>query len=189
MLFRSLFSKIQWIDDIPKEYEGIIFCNELLDALPVDLIKKVSGKYYQKGIGVENDLLIWKEKEFEDVDMLDNFVRNKLNTEHYVLPVYFRVDLVRLIILLELATAYPDYYLIYSDLDTHALTKEQIFTEKTIELLNRFGLVLPPSDIGLVPYENSFHILAGKNVTNDKYMLDAIKLMLVYFNLYKISWF
>ncbi|HAP04485.1 MAG TPA: hypothetical protein DCQ72_01870, partial [Methylophilaceae bacterium] len=28
-----LFSKIQWIDEIPKEYEGIIFCNEFLDAL------------------------------------------------------------------------------------------------------------------------------------------------------------
>ena len=36
----NLFSKVRWIDEIPQEYEGIIFCNELLDAFPIDLIKK-----------------------------------------------------------------------------------------------------------------------------------------------------
>jgi SAM-dependent MidA family methyltransferase len=66
-----LFSKIQWIDELPEEYEGIIFCNELLDALPVDLIKKESGKYYQKGIGVENHVLIWKDKLIEDISNYD----------------------------------------------------------------------------------------------------------------------
>ena len=66
-----LFSKIQWIDELPEQYEGIIFCNELLDALPVDLIKKESGKYYQKGIGVENHVLIWKDKLIEDISNYD----------------------------------------------------------------------------------------------------------------------
>jgi hypothetical protein len=131
------------------------------------------------------NLLIWKEKEFADVNMLDNFVINKSDPEHYILPVYFRVDLVRLIILLELAKSHPDYYLIYGDVDSIALTKEKIFTKNVTDLLTEYGLVLPPSKIG-VPYENSFHILAGQDVTNDKYMLDSIKLMLVYFNLYKI---
>jgi SAM-dependent MidA family methyltransferase len=50
----GLFRQIQWIEEIPEEFEGIIFCNEFLDALPIDLIKKESGQYYQKGVGVEN---------------------------------------------------------------------------------------------------------------------------------------
>ena len=66
-----LFSKIQWIDEIPKKYEGIIFCNELLDALPVDLIKKEAGMYYQKGIGIENEVLIWKDKPIKDISNYD----------------------------------------------------------------------------------------------------------------------
>jgi SAM-dependent MidA family methyltransferase len=66
-----LFSKIQWVIDIPKEFEGIIFCNELLDAFPVDLIKKESGIYYQKGIGIENDVLIWKDKLITDISYYD----------------------------------------------------------------------------------------------------------------------
>ena len=66
-----LFNKIQWIDEIPKKYEGIIFCNELLDALPVDLIKKEAGMYYQKGIGIENEVLIWKDKPIKDISNYD----------------------------------------------------------------------------------------------------------------------
>ncbi|CAM8302160.1 class I SAM-dependent methyltransferase [Candidatus Methylopumilus planktonicus] len=67
-----LFSKVQWIDQIPQEYNGIIFCNELLDALPVDLIKKSSGIPYQKGVGLENDLFIWKDKAIKDLSIYDH---------------------------------------------------------------------------------------------------------------------
>ena len=68
----QLFSKVQWIDQIPQEYNGIIFCNELLDALPVDLIKKSSGIPYQKGVGLENDLFIWKDKAIKDLSIYDH---------------------------------------------------------------------------------------------------------------------
>ncbi len=66
-----LFSKIQWVEEIPGGYEGIIFCNEFLDALPVDLIKKESDKYYHKGVGAEDDLLIWKDKLIKDISSYD----------------------------------------------------------------------------------------------------------------------
>ncbi len=67
-----LFGKVQWIDKIPQEYNGIIFCNELLDALPIDLIKKSSGIPYQKGVGLENDLFIWKDKAIKDLSKYDH---------------------------------------------------------------------------------------------------------------------
>jgi SAM-dependent MidA family methyltransferase len=67
-----LFGKVQWIDKIPQEYNGIIFCNELLDALPIDLIKKSSGIPYQKGVGLENDLFIWKDKAIKDLSIYDH---------------------------------------------------------------------------------------------------------------------
>ena len=67
-----LFGKVQWIDQIPQEYNGIIFCNELLDALPIDLIKKSSGIPYQKGVALENDLFIWKDKAIKDLSIYDH---------------------------------------------------------------------------------------------------------------------
>ena len=79
-----LFSKIQWIEEIPEEFEGIIFCNEFLDALPVDLIKKESGKYYQKGVGVENDLFIWKDKSIEDISSYEQATLENLPDDYLI---------------------------------------------------------------------------------------------------------
>jgi SAM-dependent MidA family methyltransferase len=72
----NLFNKVQWINEIPKKYEGIIFCNELLDAFPIDLIKKNLGNYFQKGVGVENSEFIWKDKLIDDL-----FVYDQVNLE------------------------------------------------------------------------------------------------------------
>jgi SAM-dependent MidA family methyltransferase len=67
----NLFSKVQWIDEVPQKYEGIIFCNELLDAFPIDLIKKTLGSYFQKGVSVENSTFIWKDKLIDDLTTYD----------------------------------------------------------------------------------------------------------------------
>ncbi len=85
-----LFSKIQWIEEIPEEFEGIIFCNEFLDALPVDLIKKESGKYYQKGVGVENDLFIWKDKSIEDISSYEQATLENL-PDNYLIEHSFHI--------------------------------------------------------------------------------------------------
>ncbi len=79
-----LFSKIQWIEEIPKEFKGIIFCNEFLDVLPVDLIKKESGKYYRKGVGVENDLIVWKDKLIEDISSYDQAILEELPDSYLI---------------------------------------------------------------------------------------------------------
>lgn len=86
-----LFSKVQWIEDLPKEYKGIIFCNELLDALPIDLIKKVSNLYYQKGVSLENDVLVWKDKLIEDVSIYDQ-ANLEDHPDHYLTeyPIYIK---------------------------------------------------------------------------------------------------
>ena len=79
-----LFSKVLWIDEIPQEYRGIVFCNELLDALPVDLIKKVSGVYCQKGVGLENDLFIWKDKPIIDLTIYDHINLESLPDDYLI---------------------------------------------------------------------------------------------------------
>ena len=100
------------------------------------------------------------------------------------IPVYFKVDLVRLIILLQLITENPNSYAIYADLDTTPLSEDMIFTEESIQLLNNYGLVLPKGQLSR--YENSFHILAGEALTSDLYMRISIEKILVDFNIYKI---
>ena len=86
-----LFNKVQWIEEIPKEYEGIIFCNELLDAFSVDLIKKISGNYYQKGVSVENDIFVWKDKPIVDLSSYDQInIENLPNNYLTEYPIYIK---------------------------------------------------------------------------------------------------
>ena len=99
-------------------------------------------------------------------------------------PVYFKVDFVRLVILLQQIENNPESYAIYADLDTKALEHDCLFTNESMELLETFGLVLPARSLD--SYENSFHILAGEEMTSDKYMRLSIEKILVEFNIYNI---
>ena len=101
-----------------------------------------------------------------------------------IIPVYFKVDLVRLIILLQLVKENPNSYAIYADFDTRPLTKDFIFTEESTDLLKKHGLVLPKGQLS--KYENSFHILAGENISDNNYMQISIEKILVEFNIQKI---
>ena len=100
------------------------------------------------------------------------------------LPVYYKVDLVRLIILLQLVSINTNSYAIYADFDTQSLDEAFIFTEESIRLLDTHGLVLPKGDYQI--YENSFHILAGENVTCDNFMIISINKILIEYNIQKI---
>lgn len=74
----DLFNKIEWIQELPEKYEGIIFCNELLDAFPINLIKKSASVYYQHGVSVEKDNFVWKDKLIEDLSIQDEIDLEKL---------------------------------------------------------------------------------------------------------------
>jgi hypothetical protein len=118
--------------------------------------------------------------------LVEKYTDETLQTlsKNYNLPVYYRVDLIKIIILLEQVKTNPTSYAIIFDIDTIPLSKDLLFTKECIELLNKYGLVLPE---GIrTEYENSFTILAGENVTKDKYMRLSIEKILVEFSIQKI---
>jgi hypothetical protein len=132
-----------------------------------------------------------------NLDRLKHFDSNKQLVEYFGLkidgtpslydkvPVYFKVDLVRLIILLQLVRKNPNSYAIYADFDTQALDEKIIFTEESIKILDTHGLVLPGSS-SFIKFENSFHIIAGENLTCDNYMILSIDKILIEYNIQKI---
>jgi hypothetical protein len=85
---------------------------------------------------------------------------------------------------MEQITKNPNSYAIYADLDSHGLDESFIFNEESMRLLDAHGLVLPLGQSQF--YENSFHILAGENLTCDNYMIIAIQKILIDFNIKKI---
>ncbi|MGQ4002558.1 SAM-dependent methyltransferase [Francisellaceae bacterium CB300] len=52
----DLFSKFEWLNELPKEkLTAIIFANEVLDAMPVDIFNAKNGKLKQQGVIIKNE--------------------------------------------------------------------------------------------------------------------------------------
>ena len=61
----EFFDKVVWLTELPeKGFKGIIFANEVLDAMPVSLFKKVDGKVHEVGVTLS-------ESRFDYIDLGD----------------------------------------------------------------------------------------------------------------------
>ena len=84
-LAKDLAEKVVWLNCLPEAFEGLIFANEVLDALPVSLIKNTEHGLVEVGISVENSQLVWTEKPM-DASALQAYGQ-KLN-----LPVHYQTE-------------------------------------------------------------------------------------------------
>ena len=44
--------KIRWVDRLPSEMRGVVVGNEVLDAMPVKLIVRKDGEWFERGVGL-----------------------------------------------------------------------------------------------------------------------------------------
>lgn len=51
---------VQWLDALPSDFVGFIVGNEVLDAMPVKLIGVTQGEWFERGVAVENDELVYE---------------------------------------------------------------------------------------------------------------------------------
>jgi SAM-dependent MidA family methyltransferase len=61
-----------------KDFKGMIFSNELFDALPVHVIEKLNGKLYEIMVGVENEELFEQKVPLANPDILQFLEENQL---------------------------------------------------------------------------------------------------------------
>lgn len=59
-LSNNQFNKINWISEVPKQYQGIILANEVLDAIPAHIVIKQES-WHELGVAFENERFTWKE--------------------------------------------------------------------------------------------------------------------------------
>ena len=58
----ELMNRVVWLDELPKHLDGLIFANEVLDALPVHIVKKTADGLAEIGVVSEVAGLAWQEK-------------------------------------------------------------------------------------------------------------------------------
>ena len=61
-LSEETYRKIEWVTEIPDKFTGVVFMNEFIDALPVDIFKVQDNKIVQKGLKFQDNNLVWAYK-------------------------------------------------------------------------------------------------------------------------------
>lgn len=94
-----------------------------------------------------------------------------------LMPVYFRVDLLRAITLYHMTTTGESTTCVYGDIDMEAISKKELFDEETVGNLDKFGIVMARG--GHLGFENGFQIVSSANPN----LLKAMKLALIDVNI------
>jgi SAM-dependent MidA family methyltransferase len=62
----QLLARVDWLDRLPERFDGLLLANELLDAMPVQLVVWGDGTDSQaileRGVGRENDTFVWRDR-------------------------------------------------------------------------------------------------------------------------------
>ena len=58
----GLASRVIWLDQLPLAFSGCIIANEVLDALPVDVLHWRATGIYQRGVSWDGQQLVWREQ-------------------------------------------------------------------------------------------------------------------------------
>ena len=58
----AYIDKVQWVDALPDQISGVVVGNEVLDAMPVQLLHRKNGTWYERGLVWEMQALRWNDR-------------------------------------------------------------------------------------------------------------------------------
>ncbi len=61
---KNFAHKVQWVDALPEQLQGVVVGNEVLDAMPVQLLVRKSGVWHERGV-------VWQEGASEPIQWQD----------------------------------------------------------------------------------------------------------------------
>ena len=83
---QHLVQRVEWLTELPSNFNGVIIGNEVIDAIPVHIVHVKDDGIYERGIAIEAVEFAWQDKVLNESSLLD--VVRKLNLpEGYVTEV------------------------------------------------------------------------------------------------------
>ena len=55
-------NRVQWHDSLPAEINGVVVGNEVLDAMPVQLLARIGGTWHERGVSLQANTLVWADR-------------------------------------------------------------------------------------------------------------------------------
>jgi SAM-dependent MidA family methyltransferase len=62
----SQLPRVEWLQELPARIDGAVVMNEVLDAIPVHLVARRRGEWFERGVGRENARFVWRERPLQD---------------------------------------------------------------------------------------------------------------------------
>jgi SAM-dependent MidA family methyltransferase len=60
---RAFGDRVQWVDSLPQQLQGVVVGNELIDAMPVKLLARTAGVWHERGVVAGPDgALAWQDR-------------------------------------------------------------------------------------------------------------------------------
>lgn len=59
------FPQVTWLDSMPASFSGVVVGNEVLDAMPVNLLVKTEGGWQERGVSLAEGRLAWSDRPCE----------------------------------------------------------------------------------------------------------------------------
>jgi len=66
-----LADRVVWLESLPPTFSGVILANEVLDALPVQIVQWRNEKCFERGVAWEDDRLVWRDRELTSGSLWD----------------------------------------------------------------------------------------------------------------------
>jgi SAM-dependent MidA family methyltransferase len=71
----ELFNTVIWLETLPEKFNGLILANEVLDAIPVNLVVKNNGVWQQRGVTFNGDFS-WRDVPLSQPTLVENLDAN-----------------------------------------------------------------------------------------------------------------
>jgi SAM-dependent MidA family methyltransferase len=55
-------AKVEWMSELPDAMQGVVVGNEVLDAMPVQLLMRVKGQWFERGVVSAPDGWVWEDR-------------------------------------------------------------------------------------------------------------------------------
>lgn len=66
-----LIHLIEWLEQLPTQFNGTILANEVLDAMPVHIVSWHDHAIFERGVTWQNDQFAWQDRPIQNIELHD----------------------------------------------------------------------------------------------------------------------
>ena len=61
----ELLSRVEWLDELPEAFDGVVVANEVLDVMPLELVAWRDGGIFERGVAFKDGTFAWADRPAE----------------------------------------------------------------------------------------------------------------------------